>query len=432
MRISQKMTAGWLALSMILFAVRSEGQTTVSALPTYFDVKSMMPTSPDAAILGRFGEVPIGHYTGTANISVPIYTIEDKEANFSLPIVLSYHSSGVKVEDQGGVAGLGWSLSAEGSIIQIVNGKEDTLDDIVAEDPTGYATLKDGMILGAYSKRSSVGTTVWPCGSGPGDGDDPVSMGLAMQGDGQPDLYAYNFAGYSGKFYVNPETHQPTLLDEKVPLTFVRTGFHTWKAITLDGNVFNFGALEYSNTDATGANFSGYTAKLTSVQLNDGKTVTFNYAPGYYEWYNYSENFHIPYIFGLTPATEVGVIPSLHTSLNNIQYLTSIQANNVTVNFNLAGRSDLFGLDPTYNTYFPERVNSIDIIDPVLNRKLKTFQLYASYFPYSSNGGSYQAVSSSTTYIGLRLRLDSVQEMGYSASGNAISEPPYRFYYDQT
>lgn len=423
----------WLTFLLVCncLSVKSFSQST-SALPTYFNVQSIMPTSPDAAMLGRFGEIPIGYYTGTADISIPIYTIEDKEANFSLPVVLRYQSSGVKVEDQASIAGLGWSLEAEGSITQIVNGKEDTLDYLTTDDPPGYAALQNGMILGSYSKRPSIGTAMWPCGAS-GPGDSLVSMNDALSGDGQPDLYAFNFAGYSGKFYVNPVTHQPTIINQKDPITFIRTGVHTWKAITLDNNVFNFGILESAapgQEPGYYVNGAGYTCKLSSVVLNDGKQITFGYSANSYEWFEYVENYHDTYAFGLNPTNEFGVNPDLQITYNNIQYLTNITANNAIINFNYVSRADLW-----HGT--PARLNSIDILDPVTGRLTKTFRFYCDYFPYTDTAGSYSG--SATTYplpqydtLGKRLRLDSVKEFGYSSAGDSIGKPPYKFYYDSS
>ena len=107
-------------------------QTTPSTQVTY-NLKSMMATSPEAAMLGRFGDVPIGYYTGTADISIPLYTI--KEDGLEIPIVLSYHSSGFQVEDQATNVGLGWLLEPGGAVIQVVNGASDQTDDF-QKDPS--------------------------------------------------------------------------------------------------------------------------------------------------------------------------------------------------------------------------------------------------------------------------------------------------------
>ncbi|MDR0418947.1 MAG: hypothetical protein LBH34_01890 [Prevotellaceae bacterium] len=62
--------------------------------------------TPTAHELGKYGNIPISHHTGTAQISIPIYNLEI--ADMSLPITLDYHSSGIKVDDIASWVGLGW------------------------------------------------------------------------------------------------------------------------------------------------------------------------------------------------------------------------------------------------------------------------------------------------------------------------------------
>jgi hypothetical protein len=64
------------------------------------------PTSPEAALMRRFGDIPVSNYTGVADISIPLYNL--KIDNNEIPIVLRYHSSGIKVEDQATWVGLGF------------------------------------------------------------------------------------------------------------------------------------------------------------------------------------------------------------------------------------------------------------------------------------------------------------------------------------
>lgn len=85
-----------------------------------------IPTSPEAAMISRFGDIPIGYYTGTAIISIPIYVVKD--GDLQIPITLDYHSSGIKVDDQATWVGLGWNLSVGGQIVQEVRGKSDEFD----------------------------------------------------------------------------------------------------------------------------------------------------------------------------------------------------------------------------------------------------------------------------------------------------------------
>jgi hypothetical protein len=48
---------------------------------------NVIPPSPNAAALGKYGEIPVSYYTGVPNISIPIYEIKTRD--LSLPISLS-------------------------------------------------------------------------------------------------------------------------------------------------------------------------------------------------------------------------------------------------------------------------------------------------------------------------------------------------------
>src|SRR6185503_15830491 len=79
--------------------------------------------SPTAASLGKYGDVPVSLYTGVPDISIPIFTA--KGHTLELPITLRYHASGIRVEEIGGWAGIGWSLDAGGAITRTVRGLAD-------------------------------------------------------------------------------------------------------------------------------------------------------------------------------------------------------------------------------------------------------------------------------------------------------------------
>lgn len=64
--------------------------------------------SPNAASLGLYGEIPVSYYTGTPEISIPLYDIEVKD--FKMPLSLNYHAAGVYADQRPGWKGLGWSL----------------------------------------------------------------------------------------------------------------------------------------------------------------------------------------------------------------------------------------------------------------------------------------------------------------------------------
>jgi hypothetical protein len=65
---------------------------------------TIIPPSPTAQNFMRYGEVPVDYSTWVPKIDIPIFTIQGK---LSLPISISYHTSGIKVSDIASEVGLG-------------------------------------------------------------------------------------------------------------------------------------------------------------------------------------------------------------------------------------------------------------------------------------------------------------------------------------
>lgn len=86
----------------------------------------VFPVSPEASSLGKYGDVPVNLASGKINYTVPLYTI--KVADFEWPIYLSYNYSGLLVEEDPGLTGLGWDLMANGRITRSINGVPDERD----------------------------------------------------------------------------------------------------------------------------------------------------------------------------------------------------------------------------------------------------------------------------------------------------------------
>ena len=79
--------------------------------------------SPEAAAFMKYGIESVNEYTGTANISVPLYTIKCKD--IEIPLVLNYNASGIKVEQEASWVGLGWDLTIGGCINYVCAGAKD-------------------------------------------------------------------------------------------------------------------------------------------------------------------------------------------------------------------------------------------------------------------------------------------------------------------
>jgi hypothetical protein len=104
----------------LFFALLSAG-LVFGQDPTY--IPKYIPPSPNVAALMKFVDVPVSPYTGTSDISVPIFEIDAK--GVKVPISLNYHTGGIKVEEEAGMVGLGWALTAGGSISRTVLDQDD-------------------------------------------------------------------------------------------------------------------------------------------------------------------------------------------------------------------------------------------------------------------------------------------------------------------
>ncbi|MCD8081499.1 MAG: hypothetical protein LUF04_14215, partial [Bacteroides sp.] len=68
---------------------------SATALRAQDIMKNIRPETPAIAQFTRYDEMPVSEYTGIPDISIPLYTIE--EDGFRLPLQLTYHAAGIKV-----------------------------------------------------------------------------------------------------------------------------------------------------------------------------------------------------------------------------------------------------------------------------------------------------------------------------------------------
>lgn len=135
----------------------------------------VIPPSPTAYELGKYGQIPVGYFTGTPNINIPLYNFKSRK--LSVPISLSYNSNGIKVDQLASNVGLGWSLNAGGIITRIIKDEPDEETNIVFPE-NGIQEL------GVYSPMAM----------------DFYENGIMEGVDTEADLFMFNFNGYSGKF----------------------------------------------------------------------------------------------------------------------------------------------------------------------------------------------------------------------------------------
>jgi YD repeat-containing protein len=199
------------------------GQNTMPVMP------NVTPVSPNAASLGKYGEVPVGYSTGVPSISVPIYEINT--GSLKVPISVSYHAGGVKVEDIASWVGLGWSLNAGVTISRQARGNPD-------ESSVGY--LNDYADINRYinNQMSSNDKQAYL---------EELADGYA---DSQQDIFFYSAGNESGKFIFDSTGSVLT-----IPLSKNKFEFgtfygvsETWKITDVNGNQYFF---TYKETTAS-------------------------------------------------------------------------------------------------------------------------------------------------------------------------------------
>ena len=146
---------------------------------TPYKVPEILPPSPQASLLGRYGEIPVSLSNGLVDISIPLYEI--KIGKQKIPISISYHGGGIKVNDQASSVGLGWVLNAGGVITRSVRGIPD-------EFSAGFLNIHLPAENNNYDR-------------------DVYAYHMIENGyDGESDLYYYNFNGKSGKIFLTART----------------------------------------------------------------------------------------------------------------------------------------------------------------------------------------------------------------------------------
>lgn len=107
---------------LLLASVSAWGQSTPN-MSDFSKISDVLPPSPNAASLGKYGGLDLSLATGTANINISVY--EYASSNLKVPVSLSYSSNGFKVDELAGRVGTNWSLNAGGVITRTVYGGAD-------------------------------------------------------------------------------------------------------------------------------------------------------------------------------------------------------------------------------------------------------------------------------------------------------------------
>jgi hypothetical protein len=211
-----------LSLGILLFALLIHA--------SIYSQKRIIPPSPEAAALGRYGDFDINLSTGMLNHNIPLYTIQTNK--LSLPVSLQYAGGGIKVNELASWVGLGWVLQAGGVITRSVRGFPD-------ENAYGFY----------YSTNRPIPMS--PLNEDIANDFDYLYAITEGNIDTEPDMFYFNFGNYSGKFVFDNQGIPTLLTHEKLKIVKVS-------------------ATQFEITDASGIKYVFKDTETTIVPVQEG------------------------------------------------------------------------------------------------------------------------------------------------------------------
>ncbi len=350
----------------------------------------VVPPSPNVAALGKYGDVPVSLYTGIPNISIPLYEIKD--GSLDLPISLSYHAGGIKVEEIASSVGLSWSLNAGGVLGRNVRGVPDDISNWQHQDAAN--TVENIMLRGDSRQIEQLAVD--------------VDRGIR---DGEADIYYYNFDQFSGKFFYDQSGAVHTLPAKNLVINPIENG---WKIISENGTVYSFTKVEQVNSANCSGDQSVYSAWfLTNIKSADGKReITFEYDKVNYTYETLTAQTKYFAYDGSGNLCMKNNPPCIGTQNYNTYRLSKINFGDGYIKFNYNNvRCDLM---------MDKSLDKMEIYTKS-NELIKRFKFGYSYFGNNSDG--YNLLTQNLK----RLKLISITE-----ETTSIQKPPYLFEYNES
>jgi YD repeat-containing protein len=403
-------------------------------------------TPPTAASLIKYVDIPVNYHTGIPQIGLPIYTL--KEGPLEVPISLSYHSGGIKLDEQASWVGLGWSLNAGGVITRTVIGT-----------PDENGTAEYGKNNSSHLSNNGYNNYYFQFdGSSPLATHDVAYLNNISNGiwDGEPDLFFFNFNGYSGKFYFNDDG-RPVLVPEsdfKIDYTYTVTSgqynsIQQFIITTSDGTKYYFGSrnnpsdpdpVEKTHNFHTGEDGAFYTGTNNTianwylnkiVSADNQFSISLNYVAEEYSYKTVQSKNYTNNIGGSLPVYYSGgtLLSKFYGHWVQGVRLSSIIASNVSIYFDAgSAREDLSDWESsgTLNDAPNTNAKSLGAIRITNNQvDCKKFLFSYSYF-ISDPVGLAPGISGVSTTDLKRLKLTQVVEQSCDGTGSLT---PYIFDY---
>ncbi len=388
------------------------------------------PATPKAAALAKYADTPVSYYSGVPNINIPLYTIEAD--NYKLPISLNYHASGIKLAQEASNVGLGWSLNAGGIITHQIRG----FNDFNAPSyKTGYFYNEQYYTQDLNSVPIDEFFLFSVLDSG-GESGGVFSTSGELKIDLEPDLFLFNFNGYSGKFIVRKTglyegkgilIEGSSNVDIKI---IVNSDNISFKLTTPDGVIYDFSTTEKSKTSSWSTQsygeidvtpFRPISWYLDKITLTNNQSIDYRYEIEEKLAKSQIKERHVHRkLIGVNSST--GGCDTPH-QIPNTHYYSKSESTVITLKEILWKNGKAMFKQSSRNDFDSKKISSINILDNA-NNYIKTVNLNYDYFnnQYLSNNSSLQKEY-------MRLKLTSVINLDHS-TGESL--PPHRFtYYEE-
>lgn len=426
-----------LILLTLLFSVLGYSQ---------MDFKQFVPQNPDVAALFKSTITPVNEYSGTANISIPLYTLS--EGNISVPIGISYATGGIQVSEESSVVGLGWALNAGGAITRTVEGLDDFRPGLgLLSNPqihpdfpvdrsngAGMAVFWDSSpFVESLDAQNSTniecmfttnGQTVYY--------DLPSRSAEVLDADFQHDKFMFNFIDKSGSFILEKNSFDAFLLTKSaIKVWFAGSGNGIYSSVVFwvqdeSGTLYEFRDQALTEMENLGVN-QDYVSSWHLSEITDvyGNTATFNYntSNSYHPFRSFNQIYNAN-VSGAESNTSPSSIDShFDEFVGPKTKVTDVLLESIVIKKNgQTTQQAVFEYDAVRKDINSQALVGVKIFNKDLE-PIESFDLYQSYFgtedeylisDLSIQNGDWGStigatkINSEYPHVNLRLRLDSI------------------------
>ncbi|GAA3655880.1 hypothetical protein [Flavivirga jejuensis] len=277
-------------LFLLIFSLAFENGIAQDSYP------NVVPPDPVSAQFQKYLGYPVSYATGIPQINIPLYTMN--AAGVSIPFSLSYHSSGIKVDEVMGSIGFGWSMFPGFKITRTVMGRPDdefpTNDirplgsyDWQAENAEISALKNDVNFVPDSYFEYLYKITPRKLQDGMFGASTPHSSAPA---DGQNDIFTIHLPNVNATFileWIGNELKATTIPESSIKIDVLEIDsygrFNSFEVTDEDGVLYTFGNSDNLNNNDEHYEYNEDSEAVTSWLLKEinppgiNNKITFNY-----------------------------------------------------------------------------------------------------------------------------------------------------------